>query len=595
LAGGQVVKPSPSSAFAAFDRRFLESDADFSVIGTGELGGKAKGLAFIRRILAERCPPGTFRDIEISIPRLAVVATDVFVQFMERNRLYDVALSGPPDERIAHAFLKAELPPLVLGDLRAAIDRTHTPLAVRSSSLLEDALNHPFAGIYATKMIPNNQPDAASRFARLVEAIKFIYASTFFAEARSYRQAIGQPSAEEQMAVIIQEVVGRRHGNRFYPDFSGVIRTYNFYPTGPARPEDGVVSLALGLGKTIVDGGRTWCYSPAYPSHGPPYGSVRDMLSNTQTAFWAVNLGQAPYDPVSEIEYLIQADLTDAEYDGVLDRLASTYDPESDRLIIGTGRRGPRVINFAPLLELDDIPLNPLIQHIATICREAVGADVEIEFAMTLDDRARPGPGDTATRPPHRFGFLQLRPTQLAEEAVEVPDELLRSPRVLVYADLVLGNGARNDLTDVVYVRPETFSAAQTRRIAAELELINRELVAARRPYLLIGFGRWGSSDPWLGIPVNWGQISGARVIVEATLPQMNVEPSQGSHFFHNMTSFRVPYLTVRHDGPGRIDFSFLDRLSAEKETDLVRHVRTPAPLEVRVNCRIGRGLVLHG
>ena len=587
-----MVAPEARGGYPAFDRKFLESDENFTVIGQGALGGKAKGLGFIKQILAGTCPTGTFPDVEISIPRLAVIATDVFAEFMEHNGLYEIACSDAPDDRIAHAFQKAELSPLILGDLRALIAAMHTPLAIRSSSLLEDALNHPFAGTYATKMIPNNQPDVATRFQRLVEAIKFVYASTFFRDAKSYRRVIGQPDADERMALVVQEVVGRRLGERFYPTISGVIRTYNFYPTGPARPADGVVSLALGLGKMIVDGGVTWTYSPAFPRHSPPYGSVHDLLKNSQTTFWAVNMGAPPpYDPINEAEYLVQGDLSDAEYDDVLRPIASTYSAESDRLIIGTGVSGPRVLNFAPILDLEDVPLNRIIKRISAACKEAVGSDVEIEFAMALDGTiAQEGEG----RPLHRFGFLQLRPTRVADELVEVGENELNGPSVLVATETVLGNGKFENICDVVYVKPEVFEARHTRAIAAELELINRSLASEERTYVLIGFGRWGSSDPWLGIPVTWPQISSARVIVEATLPEMNVDPSQGSHFFHNMTSFRVQYLTVRHSGSYRINWDWLSRLPAIAETEFVRHVRTPGPLRVKVDGRAGRGVILH-
>ena len=593
---GHVVSAPASEAqggYPAFDRKFLESDENFTVIGGGALGGKAKGLGFIKRILAAACPAGTFTDVEVSIPRLTVIATDVFAEFMERNRLHEIVRADVPDDRIAHAFQKAELPALIVGDLRALIAGTHTPLAIRSSSLLEDALNHPFAGTYATKMIPNNQPNVAARFQRLVEAIKFVYASTFFRDARNYRRAIGQPDADERMAVIVQEVVGRRLGERFYPTISGVIRTYNFYPTGPARPADGVVNLALGLGKTIVDGGITWTYSPAFPRHSPPYASVQDLLKNSQTTFWAVHMGPPPpYDPINEAEYLVQGDLGDAEYDGVLRFIASTYSAESDRLTLGTGVAGPRVLNFAPILDLEDIPLNRIIERVAAACKDAVGSDVEIEFAMTL------GEGGTQAaakeRALHRFGFLQLRPTRVADELVEVGADELKGPAVLVATETVLGNGTYDNICDIVYVRPEVFEAKNTGAIAAQLDAINQRLVSEDRFYILIGFGRWGSSDPWLGIPVTWPQISNARVIVEATLPEMNVDPSQGSHFFHNMTSFRVQYLTVRHDRPQRIDWDWLARLPAVAESELLRHVRAPAPLRVKVDGRAGRGVILH-
>lgn len=582
--------PDGQGGYPAFDRKFLASDRNFTVLGSGELGGKAKGLGFIKRLLADACPRSMFPEIEVSIPRLTVVATDVFVEFMERNGLYAIVGSDAPDDRIAHAFQKAELPPLIVGDLHALIAETHTPLAIRSSSLLEDALNHPFAGTYATKMIPNNQPNVAARFQRLVEALKFVWASTFFRDAKSYMRAIGQAFTNERMAVIIQEIVGRRLNNRFYPTVSGVIRTYNFYPTGPARPADGVVSLALGLGKTIVDGGVTWTYSPAYPRHGPPYGSAQEMLQNTQSTFWAVNMGAPPaYDPINEAEYLVSGSLADAEYDDVLRRIASTYDAESDRLMMGTGISGPRVLNFAPLLDLEDIPFNRLIERLGATCKEAVGSDVEIEFALTLDER-----GAESGQPPHRFGFLQLRPARAADEVVEVGVHELQGPAVLVATETVLGNGQSGNIADVVYVKPTTFAARHTRAIAVEVAEANQRLAAEGRYCVLIGFGRWGSSDPWLGIPVTWPQISQARVVVEATLPEMNVDPSQGSHFFHNMTSFRVQYLTVRHTGPYPIDWNWLERQPVVHESEFVRHIRTTSPLRIKVDGHSGRGVILH-
>ena len=306
-----------------------------------------------------------------------------------------------------------------------------------------------------------------------------------------------------------------------------------------------------------------------------------------------------PYDPINEAEYLVQGDLADAEYDDVLPSIASTYSAESDRLIMGTGVSGPRVLNFAPLLDLEDVPLNRIIERIAAACKAAVGSDVEIEFAMVLDetgtqgrrDAGMKGPGGSA---PHRFGFLQLRPTRVADELVEIRELELSGPAVLVATETVLGNGTYDNLRDVVYVKPEVFEAKHTPAIAAELEAVNQGLVAAGRTYVLIGFGRWGSSDPWLGIPVTWPQISGARVIVEATLPELNVDPSQGSHFFHNMTSFRVQYLTVRHTGPYPVDWDWLARLPAVAETAFIRHVRTPGPLCVKVDGRAGRGVILH-
>ena len=577
----------PQNPFQRFDRKFFDSDEDFTLIGSGALGGKAQGLAFIKGALQRGFAADAFPDIAVGIPRLTVIASDVFDRFIERNHFAHYATTDEPDDRIAHAFQHAELPVEILGDLRALVQSVHTPLAIRSSSLLEDALYHPFAGIYATKMIPNNQPDADTRFRKLVEAVKFIYAATFFKNARSYTQAIGQSVSGEKMAVIIQEVVGRRYGERFYPTLAGVARSYNFYPTGRARPKHGVVDLALGLGKTIVDGGVTWTYSPAFPSAAPPYGSPRDLLRHSQSTFWAVNMGRPPaYDPTTETEYLVQPNLAEADYDGTLRFVASTYDPQSDRLVMGTGSAGPRAVTFAPILELPDIPLNRLIKSLLELSERAVGAEVEIEFAVTLD------PKDGL---PAHFGFLQVRPMLVSDELVELTPEEMCGSEVLVASEKVLGNGVVDTLQDVLYVRPDTFEACHTPAIAAELETLNAQLVAAGRPYLLVGFGRWGSSDPWLGIPVEWPQISGAKVIVEATTPDMNVDPSQGSHFFHNITSFRVSYFSVHHAGDHRIDWDWLARQERVAETRFARHVRLTHPLRVKVDGRTSRGVITKG
>ena len=569
------------SPVPAFDRRFFRSSAVFSRIGAGELGGKAEGLIQIRDAL-ERELDGRVDGIEVGIPRVVVLATDGFDQFMEGNDLWALALSDAPDDRIAHAFQRAGLPTEVLGDLRAVAAEVRRPLAVRSSSMLEDALEQPFAGVYETKMIPNNQPDADSRYSRLSEAIKLVYASTFFRSARTYRKAAGIEDRAEKMAVMIQEIVGERHGDRFYPHLSAVCRSYSYYPIGRAKPEDGVVSLALGLGKSIVDGGLCWSYAPSRPKAPRPFASTRQMLQETQSGFWAVNMGRPPtYDPIAETEYLVEATLEDAEYDGTLSYLASTYDGASDRLRPGIGTDGPRVLDFAPLLQLRQLPLNDLMVALLEVGEASVGTAVEIELAMTL-----PGRDGSA-----RAGFVQIRPMRAPTDEVEVEAGELTSPDALLASELTMGNGLEEGITDVVYVKPDAFEAKHTRAIAGEIEMLNRRLVDAGRGYVLIGFGRWGSSDPWLGIPVLWGQVAGARVIVEATLPSMDVEPSQGSHFFHNMSNTGALYFSVRHGTAPDVDWPWLDGLEAVEETGWVRHVRTP-PLTVRVDGRTGRGVI---
>ena len=570
-----------------FDRKFWDGAFRCTQIGFGSLGGKAAGLVFIKDLLAGQIDPASFPDVDINVPTMAVIATDSFDRFIAQNRLSELPFEEMTDDRIAHAFQKSELPFELLGDLRALIVQVKTPLAIRSSSLLEDALERPFAGVYATKMIPNNQPDPDTRFRRLVEGIKFVYASTYFREARDYIRTTGTKPSEEKMAVIIQEIVGQRRGDRFYPDVSGVARSYNFYAFEPARPEEGVVTLALGLGKTIVDGGIGWTFSPAYPKKPPPFDSVGELLKGTQTEFWAVNMGKpSAYDPTSETEYMMRASLADAEADDALFLLASTYDPERDRVVPGIGSSGPRIVNFAPSLVLEAFPLNDVIKALLTASEKTFHAKVEIEFAFTFQ-------GQHAERPRARLGFLQVRSMVVSDQVVDVSVEDLSDPRAFVASDMVMGNGIAEDVQDIVFVRPDNFSPLNTPAIAQELQSINGELRDQKRAFLLIGFGRWGSSHPSLGIPVDWSQISGARAIVEATLPEMNVELSQGSHFFHNLSSFRASYFMVRYGSRFAINWDWLNRQPVIAETEFIRHVRPEAGLSVRVDGRTGRGVIL--
>lgn len=569
-----------SSDVPTFDRRFLRSGAPFMRIGDGELGGKGRRLLEILPDLKG------LRDgvsgLRVDVPQTLVLTTEPFDRFIRHNGLAGIGTTGLPDDRIVRAFLDGDLPTEVLGDLRALMEEVKAPLAVRSSSLLEDSRERPFAGVYGTKMIPNNQPDADTRFRALVEAIKFVFASTYFRQARAYRAAADCPEDTEKMAVLIQEVVGRRHDERFYPDISGVGRTFNYYPFGGARPEDGQVTLALGLGKTIVDGERAWSYSPARPHSPPPFASVEERLQNTQLTFWAINMGRAPeYDPTAETEYLAQCGLQLADYDGTLPSIASTYDASSDRLVAGTGPRGARVVDFAPILVLERFPINHAIRAVMTRCESRLGP-VEIEFAVTL-----PKEGQESDV---RLTLLQVRPMLVSDAPVELSDADLEREPALAIAQHAMGHGMRSDIRDVVYVKPDAFASTRTHAMAGELEEMNRTLTREGRRYLLIGFGRWGTSDPSLGIPVQWEQISGAAVVVEASLPGFVIEPSQGSHFFHNLSSFEVLYLLVRHDQRRSIDWTALNAHAAVNETETLRHVRLAEPLDVRVDGRSGRG-----
>ncbi|MGE5246511.1 MAG: PEP/pyruvate-binding domain-containing protein [Betaproteobacteria bacterium] len=570
-------------AVPRFGRRFLDAPERVTAIAGGSPGSKARGLLLVHDLLADRFSADLFPQFRVDVPAMTVLQTDAFDRFMAHNDLQRIVDDPLADRQIALAFQAAELPPEIVGDLRALVEQVRSPLAIRSSSMLEDALRHPFAGVYATKMIPNDQPDADSRFRRLAEAIKLVYASTFFVEARRYLAAAGRGVADEKMAVIVQEVVGRRHRTRFYPDLSGVARSYSFYRSGTARPEDGVVDLAVGLGKTIVDGELVWSYSPAYPRATPPFASTGELLDRTQTSFWSVRMEGTPrYDPVEETEYLVRAGLAEAEADGGLRFTASSYDPDGDRLYPGLRGSGARAVTFAPLLVLEEFPVNALVRTLLSISEDAVGGPVEIEFAATL---ARD------QQPPGRFGFLQVRPMLVSSQPVTIEAAEARIPSRLLASHAALGNGEAQ-IRDVVFVRPETFDASLTRAIAAEVAEMNRRLVDASRPYLLIGFGRWGSSDPWLGIPVDWASIAGARAIVETGIAGMNVAPSQGSHFFHNLSSFGVLYLTVRAGVDPPIDWEWLGAQRIAHETAHVRHVSLKAPLVVKVDGRSGEGLV---
>lgn len=570
---------SLSQNLIPFDRNNKDLENCIRVIGTGSIGGKAQGLVFLNDLLLSSFQTTDFQQITVGIPNLTVIATDVFDAFMAENDLYGIAISDSPDDRIAHAFQNADLPFNILGDLKFLINQIYSPLAIRSSSLLEDATYEPFAGIYATKMIPNHQHDSGTRFQKLIEAVKFIYASTFFNSAKSFRKATNHDHSDEKMAVIIQDVVGSRHSLRFYPELSGVTRSYNFYPVGRAQQDDGVVNLALGLGKTIVDGGVSWTYSPAYPKIGPPFGSVEELLKGSQKEYWAINMGTPlVYDPIRETEYLIRENLTTAEKDGSLRYLCSTYDLQSNRLTIGMGNPGPRVLTFAPLLTLKEIPLNDLIKSLLAACEDELKKPVEIEFAMTFN--------------PHCLGLLQVRSMVVTSDIVKVTDEDLIDENALVASENVLGNGLIDDIQDIVYVIPHKFELENTQQIADELGKINNFLIDLGKSYLLIVFGRLGSTDPWLGIPANWGQISGARVIVETFREDFKVEMSQGSHFFHNMTSLGVSYISVPSSGKLQLDWDWLDHQEEIQTTQFVRHVQLPAPLYVKIDGRSGRGII---
>lgn len=571
-----------------FDRRKIDECIPITRMGSGEIGGKAHGLLSIQDFLKTVADECDFEEISVCIPRMIVLTTEIFDLFMERNALYEIAFSDSTDTRIADAFNKGTFPNEYIGDIMALAESMHTPIAVRSSSRLEDALYRPFAGVYGTKMVPNNQFSSTERFHCLIDAIKFVFASTYFREAKAYVKNTEETIQQEKMAVILQEVVGNRYGERFYPELSGVARSHNFYAMNWVRPKDGVIDLALGLGKTVVDGEATWSYCPNMPHISPPFNTVSDMLKHTQLNFWAVNMGKPPeYDPINEAEYLVHPDLTFAEQDGTLRYTASTYNHQSGRITPGISEKGPRILNFAPILQYEQIPINELMKRLLSKCEAFTGNPVEIEFAVALD----PEEGI-----PARVGFLQIRPIVVDDTEIAIEGDIEGSPNVLLASDSALGNGIIDTIEHIIYVKPDKFEWKHTWQIASELEKLNERVLRERRNSILIGFGRWGTTDEWRGIPVHVGQISTARVIVEATLPGMTVDPSQGSHFFHNITSFRVLYFSVPHSDPLRpINWDWLEQQPIVQETEFARLVKSTAPLTTTVDGRTRQGVIRYG
>jgi hypothetical protein len=556
------------------------------MIGSGSIGGKARGLAFMDRILARYFDPEKFPGVTVSIPRTLVLGTDMFDDFMKENDLLPQAVADYSDSHMANLFIKASLPGKTVGDLRDFIKNVKVPLAVRSSSLLEDSLYQPFAGIYATKMLPNDQASDDIRFLNLVNAIKFVYASTFFRQAKSYIGSTPHRIEDEKMAVVIQPVVGKIHQDSFYPDFSGVARSYNYYPVGQAKPEDGVVNVALGLGKTVVDGGVSLRFTPAFAGILPQFTSIKEMFNFSQRDFYAIAMRHAASIAfLEEDQYLVKFGLERAERDGILQYLASTYSRENDAVYDGVSFPGPRIINFAHILKNEIFPLAKIVIDLLKLSSEAMNCAVEAEFAVTLD---------AENVFPAQFSILQVRPLVVQDELVKVELDDRKKEFAFCYSDRVLGNGVSQTVRDIVFVKPSAFDAAQSPQIAVEVDKLNSRLREGSIPYLLIGPGRWGSTDPWLGIPVKWSQISGVKVVVEASLPNMNVDPSQGSHFFQNMTSLRIGYFTVPLDrAHGFIDWPWLEALPPVSETPFLKHVRLAEPLTVMIDGRKSQGVIL--
>jgi CheY-like chemotaxis protein len=563
---------------------FKADDSFFLRIGDGSLGGKARGLAFVRHLLHSRRVRQRFPSIHIAVPPAVVLATDVFDHFVTENNLLDFAISCNDDAEILERFLAAFLPAAVREDLRAFLSEVRSPLAVRSSSLLEDSQYQPFTGVYETFMLSNDQPEIDVRLQRLCEAIRRVYASTFSQRAKTFVRVTPYRLEEEKMAVVLQEVVGTAHGERFYPDFSGVVRSRNFYPVSPMNPEDGIAAVALGLGREVVGGGKCLRFSPRYPRNIVQFSSVEDILANSQSEFWALALdSQADNDSVSGLRE-VRFGLDAAESDETLHSVGSTYASENHAIHDGLSRSGPRLVTFAPVLKHGLFPLAKILEELMKIGEDALGRPVEIEFAVRLPH---------TPNEPADFGFLQIRPLVLTRGGEEVLARDVDPSRLVCHSSNVLGNGRVHDLHDVVVVDFHRFERGHSQEVAQSISYFNAKLSARRKPYLLIGVGRWGSDDPWLGIPIAWDQISGARVIVEAGFRDFRVTPSQGSHFFQNLMASQVGYFTVNPDlGEGFVDWQWLASQPAKEEQGCVRHLHFDSQLLTVMNGKTSQGMI---
>jgi CheY-like chemotaxis protein len=575
---------------------FKPSESSFLRIGSGSLGGKARGLAFVRHMLRKSRMTRRFPGVRISVPAAVVLATGVFDQFLAENNLLDFALDCEDDAEIQRRFLAAPLFASLHEDLKSFLAEVNHPLAVRSSSLLEDSQYQPFTGVYETFMLGNQEANPEQRLMALSEAIRRVYASTFSRHAKAYVRATPYRLEEEKMAVILQRVVGTPHGQRFYPDFSGVVRSRNFYPVPPMTFEDGIAAVALGLGRAVVDGGKCLTFCPRYPRNLVQFSSVEDILSNSQSEFWALELdGAADGRPGHFHERRFGLDA--AESDGTLLPLASTYSRDNHAIYDGVSRAGSRVVTFAPMLKHNTFPLAEILDELVRAGEDALGNPVEVEFAVRLprQDGSFSGQATSgqAMGEAAEFGFLQIRPLTLARDTEDLALDDVQPEQLICQSSKVLGNGRIDNLYDVVVVDSQRFERSRSQEVAKSVAQFNCILQGKNRPYLLIGVGRWGSTEPWLGIPVEWDEISGARVIVEAGFRDFRVTPSQGSHFFQNLTAFQIGYFTVNPDmGEGSVDWQWLMEQPAMEEEGCVRHLQFAEPVRVVMNSRTSRGVI---
>ena len=565
-----------------------DPDADFVKVGKGSLGGKARGLAFIAtQMRGMEQLQNNFAELDIRVPKTLVVSTEGFDAFLAENDIRGMADCDLDDACISARFDDAALPDWVERTLAAFLEQADYPLAVRSSSLLEDALFQPFAGVYRTYMLPNCHPDPAQRLSRLSQAVRQVYASTFMRRSRAYTRSTMHRTEDEKMAVIIQQLVGQRYGPYFYPPLSGVARSLNHYPMGPMRPQDGIAVIALGLGKTVVDGGKALRFAPPYPQYLPQFSSVEDMLANAQRRFYALRMDTFPETLAEDDATLVSLDVDQAADHPAVRYLSSSYSPADHRIRDAMGGRDDYpVVTCARVLKYKELPLPEVIGECLELGRRGMGGPVEIEFALNLAVNGNERP---------EFVLLQIRPMGTGRGSQQVHINSDEIKQAFCYSTQALGNGEIDTIADIVYVRPSTFDPARTVEIAAQVGSLNGRLASEDRSYLLMGPGRWGTADRWLGIPVDWHQISAVGVIVETSLDNLRADPSQGSHFFHNITSLGIGYITVADSQHGRIDWSWLKSLPVAEETPYLRHIRLERPLRIRIDGKSSQAVIIGG
>jgi DNA-binding response OmpR family regulator len=585
----QYRRMKNSGVVAVYQKERFDEYSNFARIGDGSLGGKGRGLAFIGAMV-KRYPKLEHDHFAVTIPKTVVICTDIFDEFMETNELYSVALSDVDDETILKYFLRASLPSRLIEDLMAFFDVVKSPIAVRSSSLLEDSHYQPFAGIYSTYMVPKLE-DKYDMLRTLSDAIKAVYASVFYRDSKAYMTATSNLIDQEKMAIVLQEVVGNRYNDRFYPTISGVARSLNFYPIGNEKAEDGIANIALGLGKYIVDGGQTLRFSPRHPHNILQMSTMDFALRETQTRYYALDLKNLTEQfSVDDSFNLLRLNLKDADADGLLKFIVSTYDPYDQIIRDGYYPGGRKILSFVNILQHDVFPLADTLDQILHVGQDEMGRPIEIEFAVNIDPvRAEQSPTPTAT-----FYLLQIRPIVDNKEVMEEDLTLVGQEDTILSSTSVLGHGIVTDVQDIIYVKTGAFSSSNNQLIAYDIEKINRKFTAEEKNYVLVGPGRWGSSDSWLGIPVKWPHISNARVIVECGLENYRVDPSQGTHFFQNLTSFGVGYFTINpFKGDGWFDEEYLNSLPAVEETEYLRHVRFDKPIVIKMDGKKSLGVVL--